>query len=337
MSASTITKYPLVTVLMCVYNSETYLREAIESILNQSFKEFEFLIINDASIDRSLEIIKHYDNTRIKIIQNSENIGLTKSLNKGLKAAEGKYIARMDADDISHPQRLERQVKFMEEHPEVGICGTWFQLIGQQERIIKHPVDHQDILTFMFKNNGIGHPTAFIRKDLFIEQHLFYDENYTAAQDYDLWVRASQKIRLANIPEVLVKYRVHSSQVSIAKLQQQRYFAFKARCPLIYSLVEQLPDKALSLYKDLLTSSIRFKPEEVKLIVQLINKMIYTNAVQKLYNQTMLHGIFFEQYRMLVSRIEYNNFASICALKQSIFFRCLKFSRKAKLFINIFR
>lgn len=328
---------PLVSILMAVYNGESFLAEAIESILNQTFTDFEFIIINDASTDTSVDIIQKHKDSRIRLINNENNIGLTKSLNKGLKLAEGKYIARMDADDISLPQRLERQVKFMEDNPEVGICGTWLQLIGQQERIIKHPVDHQDILTFMFKNNGIGHPTAFIRKDLFIEQHLFYDENYTAAQDYDLWVRASQKIRLANIPEVLVKYRIHSSQVSIAKLQQQRHFAFRARRPLIYSLAERSSDKALALYKDLLASSIRFKPEEIRLLVQLINKMIYTNAEKKLYNQAMLYGIFFEQYRMLLSRVETNNLASIRALQQSLFFRHLKFSRKAKLFINIFR
>lgn len=328
---------PLVSVLMAVYNGEPFLGEAIESILKQTFSDFEFIIINDASIDRSVDIIQKYRDNRIRLINNENNIGLTESLNKGLTFAKGKYVARMDADDISLPQRLERQVKFMEEHPKVGICGTWFQLIGPQERTIQHPVSHQDIITFMFKNNGIGHPTAFFRRKLFIEQYLFYDESYLAAQDYELWIRASQITELANIPEVLVKYRIHNEQLSIAKLQQQRNFAFQARCTLIYSLVEGPTDKALNLYKDLFVSSIKFKPDEIRLVVQLIDTVIYTNAVKKLYNQTMLHHILFEQYQMLLSRIETNNFASIRALKQSIFFKHLKFSTKIKLLANIFR
>jgi len=117
-------KEPKVTVLMPVYNGEKYLNEAIDSILGQTFKDFKFLIINDGSTDGTADILKSYKDSRIKVTNNEKNIGLTKSLNKGLKMAKSEYIARMDADDISLPTRLQKQVEFMDSHPKVGVCGT---------------------------------------------------------------------------------------------------------------------------------------------------------------------------------------------------------------------
>ena len=127
-------KTPKITVLMPVYNGEKYLKESIESILKQTFRDFEFLIINDTSTDESEKIIRSFKDSRIKLIKNEKNIGLTKSLNKGLDLAKGEYMARMDADDISLPKRLEIQVAFMDKNPKIGVIGAWAKVIGESNK-----------------------------------------------------------------------------------------------------------------------------------------------------------------------------------------------------------
>ena len=206
---------PYVTVLMPVYNGEKYLKEAVDSILNQTFEDFEFLIIDDGSTDRSLEILKSYKDPRIRIFQNEKNIGLIKSLNKGLKLTQGKYIARMDADDISLPERLEKQITFMDVSPKIGVCGTWLQTFGEiKKTVVKSPLNHEDICARMFCDNSIWHPTVIFRKDIIDRYHLFYDENVQGCEDYKLWVEMAKVTILANLPEVLLLYRIHGFQVT---------------------------------------------------------------------------------------------------------------------------
>ena len=130
---------------MPVYNAERHLSESIKSILNQSFSEFEFLIINDGSSDGSREIIKSFNDSRIVLHDNNRNFGLTKSLNIGLNLAKGRYIARMDADDISYQNRLEKQYQFMENNPDIGFCGTWYKKIGDSSKILKTPINPEKI------------------------------------------------------------------------------------------------------------------------------------------------------------------------------------------------
>jgi len=151
---------PEVTVLMSVYNGSKYLAEAIESILHQSYTDFEFLIINDGSTDLSEKIIKSYNDRRINYIKNNENIGLTRSLNKGLCLARGKYIARMDADDISMPDRFKEQVDFMEKNENVVACGTFIELFGIKTGKIKYPIKDKEIREKFIFNPPLAHPTA---------------------------------------------------------------------------------------------------------------------------------------------------------------------------------
>jgi len=206
---------PYVTVLMSTYNSEKYLNEAIDSILNQTFKDFEFIIIDDGSTDRSLKILKSYKDPRIRIVQNESNIGLAKSLNKGLKLAQGKYIARMDSDDISLPNRLKKQVAFMEANPEIGVCGTWSQTFGEIKKIVsKTPLKHEDISAIMFSYCPISHPTVIIRKDIIDRYDFYYDEIAQGCEDYKLWVEMAKVTRFANLQEVLLHYRFHSTQIT---------------------------------------------------------------------------------------------------------------------------
>ena len=205
---------PKVTVLMPVYNGERYLREAIDSILSQTFCDFEFLIINDASTDSSVEIIKSYTDPRIRLVNNENNLGRCATPNKGLDLARGEYLARMDCDDLCMPTRLEKQVSFLDSHPEVGVCGTWIRLFMGADFIIKYPLSHEEIKCHLLLGSQLAGASAMYRKKVFLAHHLYYDLNYKLAEDYELWTRCVYATRLANIPEILYEYRWHPEQIS---------------------------------------------------------------------------------------------------------------------------
>ena len=213
---------PKITVLMSVYNGEKHLHEAIDSILNQTCKDFEFLIINDGSTDRTAHILQNYNDPRIKIINNEENMGLVKSLNKGLSMARGEYIARMDADDISLPERIAKQVQYMDEHPEVGILGTWIECIA--ENVINQNRYFPSTPGFtgwtLFFDNCIAHPTVMMRRNV-IESLGFYRSKFLHSEDYDLWTRANGVTQLTNLPHALLRYRISKDSICILHSQAQ--------------------------------------------------------------------------------------------------------------------
>jgi glycosyltransferase involved in cell wall biosynthesis len=200
-------KTPKVTVLMPVYNGEKYLREAIDSILNQTFKDFEFLIINDGSTDSSQTIVESYDDPRIHLI-NQKNKGLSETLNIGLDLSNGEYIARMDADDISMNNRLSEQVSFMDKNRDVGICGTFAIIIDKNGhgigRIVS-PQKHEEIKAQLLFNTSLAHPSVIFRKSIFKIHNLQYLN--VKSEDYELWVRSANITKLANINKFLIKYR----------------------------------------------------------------------------------------------------------------------------------
>lgn len=220
---------PKISVIMSVYDGEKYLDESILSILNQTFKDFEFIIINDCSTDNSLYIIKQYakKDKRIVLIENEENIGLTKSLNKGLKIAKGKYIARMDADDVALSERFNKQYDYLEKNKNVFLLGTSAMMIDEDgNRSIKITAITQEkkIYSRLRKKNTIIHSSIMFRNDF----ELFYRENFKYAQDYDLYLRVlSEGKIIKNILEVLLYYRVCKNSISFSRMGTQ----------IIYSMV----------------------------------------------------------------------------------------------------
>ena len=216
---------PVISVLMSVYKEPvSYLCEAINSILNQSFRDFEFIIINDNP--RSVEhrqILEDYRNTdpRIILINNLENIGLTKSLNIGLSFVRGKYIARMDADDISLPERFAKQVAIMEEHTEVGITGCWVEHFGKRKKIEKKCEHNDDIKIEMFFSAPFDHPATMMRSCVLKDFNIKYDEGLRYAQDRKLWFDLSLVTDFYNIPEILFKHRANVGQVSALHKEEQ--------------------------------------------------------------------------------------------------------------------
>jgi glycosyltransferase involved in cell wall biosynthesis len=220
----TLMDTPAITVLMPVYNGEKYLAQAIQSILGQTFEDLELLIIDDGSTDRTSEIIKQFGDPRIRAINNEKNIGLIGTLNKGIGLASGRYIARMDCDDWTAPDRLSKQWSFMEIHPEVGICGTWVKTIRESEGgLWVYPTSNADIRCRMLFSCTLAHPSVMIRRAMLAENHLEYAASYIYAEDYELWSRCMDHCSLANLPEPLLNYRLHeSSTVALHAVEQRQ-------------------------------------------------------------------------------------------------------------------
>jgi glycosyltransferase involved in cell wall biosynthesis len=200
---------------MPVFNGEKYLLEAVKSILNQTYNIFELIIIDDGSKDGTWDILQSFCDHRICLIKNTNNMGVSRSRNLGIIRSKGKYIAFMDADDLSLPKRLERQVAFMEKNPEIGICGSWAEIIGSDRKFrMKRPINHDYLrIGLLFKSCFI-HSSVMIRGAFFKYHKLYFKPNFEPSEDYELWVHSSSLFKMANIPEVLVYYRIHNQQAS---------------------------------------------------------------------------------------------------------------------------
>lgn len=211
---------PKVSVVMPVYNAEQYLAEAIDSILEQTFTDFEFIIIDDGSQDNSVNIVKSYDDLRIKLYQNEYNMGIAASLNRGLDLSTGKYIARMDSDDISLPERFAKQVEYLEKNTNVAVVGCGIQLFGAkaEERIFSPT--HEQLKVDLLFNCCFAHPTVMFRRNLFGAGKYVYDVNYNKMEDYALWNKVSETNKLACLQDILLKYRIHSKQITQSYTQE---------------------------------------------------------------------------------------------------------------------
>lgn len=215
-------KKPLVSVILPVYNGEKYLDEAIKSILSQSYKRFELIIIDDGSKDKSLSIIKRFKDSRIKVYSQT-NKGLAKTLNRGISLSKGTYIARQDQDDFSYPNRLEKQVNYLNINPRCGLVGTWAEIWEgnnkKTRRSHKHPSINKLLQFFLLFNNPFVHSSVMIRKTALKEVGLYStDKSRQPPEDYELWSRIAQKYELANIPEILHAYREVPKSMSRSKL-----------------------------------------------------------------------------------------------------------------------
>lgn len=214
---------PKVSVLMAVYNGETYLSEAIDSILQQTFTDFEFIIINDGSTDSTNRLLSDFvkKDDRIQIISNPTNIGLARSLNSGISAARGDYIARMDADDVALPQRLAAQVRFMDENPSVGLLSGNCHIIDSRGKVLgppllPRPFFHCDVFWYLCMGNPIVHPTVVFRSDI-VRTLGGYSESFRHyAEDYELWFRFFAESRVHISAETVLHLRKHTTNVTVA-------------------------------------------------------------------------------------------------------------------------
>ncbi|RZK45252.1 MAG: glycosyltransferase family 2 protein [Hymenobacter sp.] len=250
---------PLVSVVLPVYNAGPYLGEAIESILSQTLRELELLVVDDCSTDDSLAVARRYEATdsRVRVLASSENLGRSFVDNWGQDQARAPYIAKMDADDVALPHRLQTQYDFLEGHPEVDLTSSWLQTFGTSRTVFSYPAGAEEIRSFLLFNMPVGNPTVFFRRSLITEKGLRYDEEIkeTFGEDYEWVARVIQVARIVNQPEVLLNYRTfppsikadfHAKRTSKSnqireRVLQQAGFAFNARQLHVHNTIAHYP------------------------------------------------------------------------------------------------
>lgn len=222
------------TVVMAVWNADRFLRPAMDSVLRQSFQSFELLVIDDGSSDGTSEVLRLYTDPRVQVVRNDARRGLVHSLNVGIGLARGEYVARMDGDDVSHPERLLAQVRFLDREKDVALVGTWARMIDEEGEflgLIKDPTGSREIYESLLDRNVFVHSSVMFRKRAVLKAggYQAVRADAWAAQDYHLWLRLADRYPLANLAQVLVDYRLHPGQVSTASRVVQRRCANLAR------------------------------------------------------------------------------------------------------------
>lgn len=239
--------FPKVTVLMAVYNGEKFLRPSIESVLSQTYADFEFLIIDDASSDGTLEIINSYKDPRIRIICNEKNQGTGFSRNKGILNSKGEYIAVLDADDIMYPERIAKQVLFLDEHPEIVLIGGAYDVIDQEGRWVQaifHPTESIVIRWKLLFNNPIATSTTMFRKYAALEVG-GYDQNLRIAEDYAFYVKLAEKYLISQIREKISAYRINTVGLTSTAPEQLHNYALEVSRRCISSLANQEVERSV--------------------------------------------------------------------------------------------
>jgi glycosyltransferase involved in cell wall biosynthesis len=203
---------PVVSVILPAFNAETYLSVAIESILNQTFEELELIVVDDYSTDNTWKIIKQFArrDPRVVALRNEHNVKLSETLNAGIAVAKGKYIARMDADDWSYPDRLTKQVEYLETHPEVGVCGGTMEVCNQDLKVLtirRYHLTDEEIRKHLFRYSPFSHPLIMMRKEV-LDQVGGYRGQFNPAEDYELYFRIGKVAKFGNIRDLLLKYRI---------------------------------------------------------------------------------------------------------------------------------
>jgi glycosyltransferase involved in cell wall biosynthesis len=223
---------PRLSVLMTVYNAGAFLGPATDSVLAQDFTDFEFVVVDDGSTDGSVERmrVRALADPRVRLHVNASNLGQTPALNTGLRLCRGTYIARMDADDICLPGRFGRQVAFLDAHPDVGIVGGCVRMIDANGRILERspmPTDDDALRWLSMTRNPFHHPAVTLRRDLIERSGQYFDEQYGANQDYDLWDRLLAHTKIANLADDVLAYRVHGNNISVLRLGEQQAMSLR--------------------------------------------------------------------------------------------------------------
>jgi len=295
--------FPILSVLMPVFNSELFVAEAIESILNQTFKDFEFLILDDASTDKSLEIVKDFEkkDSRIKVYQNEKNLGVVTSRNKLIELSKGKYIAWLDSDDIAIENRLEKEIKFLEEHTEIGMVGAYPIIIdefGNKIREWLFETDPQKLKIELFFHSPFLSSSVMIKKS-YLPQN-FYESRFSVAEDFDLYSKISENSYAANIPGTLVKYRINSkglSKSNIEKMEKLSVQVIKEHAERLGIKLEENTIK--NLRKPKTASKINFEeiPEIEKSLILLKNLLLDKKDFDKTAVDAVIQKYWFETCR----------------------------------------
>ncbi|GAA4019964.1 hypothetical protein GCM10022408_37620 [Hymenobacter fastidiosus] len=239
---------PRVSILVPVYNVEAYIQETLRSLLRQTFQDFEIVVVNDRSTDQTAERIVALNDPRIRLYTNPQNIGRAGSDNVGMNLVRGELVAKMDGDDLCHPERLARQVAFLDAHPTVDVVGSWVQCFGAGRMLFEYPVQPVDARAMMVFNMTVGNPSVMLRARLWQEQGLRYDDQLRQTEDYDFFGRYLPQLTIANLPEALVQYRVLPHSVRPAVYDERLRVANQIRARLLTTFGVSYSTRELHLH-----------------------------------------------------------------------------------------
>jgi glycosyltransferase involved in cell wall biosynthesis len=279
---------------MATFNTETtMLKDAVNSILDQTFKDFEFIIIDDGSDNESVSYLKSISDSRVRIITNPHNMGITKSLNIGLQHAQGKYLARMDADDVSAPTRLEKEYCYMEKHPDVVVCGSRTADFDDKSIVCGFEGKQRSLkmeeyrVRLLFKNPGPIHPTSMIRREVLITNNVFYDERLIYAQDYGMWEVLSHYGRIHTLKDILLYRRKHDNQISVAKRETQINCDKMTQKKILAELLGSVSDEEVDFHY---IHSSGYFPQTVITpeVIAWYNRLIEANKERHIFNRKYL-------------------------------------------------
>lgn len=332
---------PKLSVIMPIFNADKYLREAIDSIIKQSFTDWELIVINDGSTDSSENIIESYTDTRLRYYKNKHNIGLIKTLNNGIDLCKGEYIARMDADDISEEDRFKLQIAFLEKNKEYALCGTNARVIDENNnetgKILNLETNDYLQINLLFSVPFI-HPSMMIRSEVLKNNR--FDVGYKHAEDYELWCRIADKHKVANIGNYLLRYRWHTSNVSVAHAEKQEEIKNKIICRELQNIGLVPSEQELYLHKitfrqfDSKTAIAKKAFKDYTGLDTWFQKIINANQQQGKYNGAALVAFLWSRWIVLcISQKRYSKIFNprFASCKLSILirtFRLLFFLRK---------
>ncbi|MGG4036979.1 glycosyltransferase family 2 protein [Heyndrickxia ginsengihumi] len=288
----------LVTVFMTVFNGENYIKSSLESILNQTYKNIEILIFDDGSKDNTNNIIKSYKDSRIKLITNPRNMGIPYNRIKGLELAKGKYLAIMDADDISLPYRIQEQVNYMENNPNILAAGSFAKIFGKKfnNPVIKPNINPEEISVALMFYNPLVNSTAIFRLDKVKKFGINYNPNYFVAQDYDFWAQLSKKGKISNIPKVLLKYRFGHNNITkisnLTKLEKRKNIIHSIQNSLLEYYGFELTGHEKQVFNNIFDENNPIMNEDtIKFGQLLINKMILINSKKNIFDSDVFKRV----------------------------------------------
>lgn len=278
---------PRISILMPCYNNALYVAEAIESMLNQTFTDFELIVLDDCSTDNSREVIESFTDKRIVYHRNEQNLGLANNLNVGLDLACGEFIARMDGDDISLPERLQIQVDFLDNNPDVDLCSCGLEKFGKETDIWIRETDPEQVKITMMFFSPILHASSVWRREKFEKHGLRYNQDAFPAEDYDLWARAvASGLKLVNVPQVLYKYRIHGVQVTKTDDRTEIRDKQIRLAYLQHALPSLRKDDALRFIE--LTKTKDLKRQDLVELKSIIKKIVEANRDSSFFNHIKL-------------------------------------------------
>lgn len=314
----------LVTVLVPTFNVDKYIKDCFDSIFNQTFQNFNVLVIDDASTDDTIKIIESFESSRIEIVKKKNTKGLIDSLNIGFKMVKSKYIARVDADDINHLSRFQKQFNFLEMNPTIAACGCWLQSFGNNNHIFKHKETHDEIMCSMFFTAPMSLGATMLRKEAY--ENVKFNFNKLHVEDYDFWARTGFYNKMHNLQEVLYYYRVHSEQVCSKYRDIQLKNKIKVRLYIWKKLEYDQKMFTDHFLIKMLMSYEEFTIDEFRLLKEWSHQMLENNKTFNLFQHGLLKNTLeglisevlfytFIKNRRIISRFKRFELLSIVSLK----------------------